>query len=107
MYLNKILPAIAVGSLVSYASVASAGCDQEFNGRYYEPLRLVDSLRAEKAGQMRVFAYDGSEFTAGQVQWMHGQMRLIDKACTQGDQATASRILTDVQELLKTHQRKS
>jgi hypothetical protein len=107
MYLNKMLPAIAVGFLVSYSSLASAGCGPEFNARYQEPLRLADSLRAEKPGQVRVFAYDGSEFTAGQVQWMHGQTRLIDKACAQGDEATASRVLADVQELLKAHQRRS
>jgi hypothetical protein len=107
MFSSKILPAITAGFLVSYASLAGAAADADFNGHYQESLRLVDSLRAEKPGQIRVFAYDGSEFTAGQAQWMHGQMRLIDKARAQGDQATASRILADVQEMIKSHQRRT
>src|SRR5579859_2306887 len=104
---NKMLPSLAMVLVVSCASVAAEGCDPQFSSRYHECLRLVDSLRADKAGQARVFAYDGSEFTAGQSQWLHGQMRLIDKACARGDQTTAERILADVQQLLQAHQRRS
>jgi hypothetical protein len=104
---SKILAAIAAGALASSASLAGTGCDPDFIGRYHECVRIVDSLRPDKAGQMRVFAYDGSEFTAGQSQWLHGRIRLIEKACGQGDQETASRLLDSVQEMLRAHQRKS
>jgi hypothetical protein len=107
MFSSKILAAVAVSVLTSAASLASTGCDPAFIGAYHECVRIVDSLRPDKAGQMRVFAYDGSEFTAGQSQWLHGQIRLIEKACEQGDQTTATRLLSGVQDMLKAHQRKS
>jgi hypothetical protein len=65
----------------------------------------VDSLKADKAGQARVFGSDGSVYTAGQAQWMHGQLRLIDAACARGDQAQAVRLLSAVNDLIKSHQR--
>jgi hypothetical protein len=39
-------------------------------------------VRPEKPGQARVYASDGSEFTAGQSQWMHGQVNRIGRACS-------------------------
>jgi hypothetical protein len=56
---------------------------------------------------MRVFASDGSEFNAGQAQWMKGRLRAVERACARGDQAEAAKILADVQELLKSHRRAS
>jgi hypothetical protein len=67
--------------------------------------RIVGSLRADKAGQMRVFASDGSEFTAGQAAWMKGQLKLVVEDCAGGNVADATRRLTDVQGLLKQHRR--
>ena len=67
---------------------------------------MVDSLRPDKAGQMRVFAVDGSEFTAGQALWMRGQLRKVARLCATGrpeDQEEAARILMEVHELLQTH----
>jgi hypothetical protein len=104
---SKILVAVAASMLAPSASFANGGCDPAFIGRYHDCVRIVDSLRPDKAGQMRVFAFDGSEFTAGQSQWLHGQLRLIEKACADGDQDTATRLLDGVQEMLQAHQRKS
>jgi hypothetical protein len=91
------------------ASYADGGCDKT-GSRYRNCVFLVDSLRPEKAGQMRVFAADGSEFNAGQVQWMKGQLRRFDRLCARGgpgDAAEAEKVLSDVEELLESHRRSS
>jgi len=67
--------------------------------------RIVDSLRPDKPGQMRVFASDGSEFTAGQALWMKGQLRSVLQACVQGDESSAASSLHGVTDLLHTHHR--
>ncbi|MGA2861814.1 MAG: hypothetical protein ABSF31_08630 [Steroidobacteraceae bacterium] len=89
--------------LVSSAYAAGAACDDKLTASLHECERIVGSLRPDKAGQMRVFASDGSEFTAGQAQWMKGQLQLIAKACAEGDAADASRHLAEVRELLNEH----
>jgi len=76
--------------------------------QYRDCVRLVESLRPEKAGQVRVFASDGSEFTAGQALWMQGQLRKVARLCASArpdDQIEATRILTEVRELLLSHHR--
>jgi hypothetical protein len=84
---------------------ASAGCDASFNEQYQASARIVDSLRPDKGGQARVFAVDGSEFTAGQVRWLQGELREIEEACVRGDQARAGQLLAGVRELLQSHHR--
>ena len=102
-----ILISVVVTFFASSALYAGEGCDPGFTQRYQEALRLADSLRPDKGGQMRVIAADGSEFTAGQARWMQGQLRLVDQACVHGDQAAAARLLNAVQQLLKTHHESS
>jgi hypothetical protein len=97
----------AVGWLTCATAFAGDGCDPGFANQFQQAERVVDSLRPDKPGQARVFATDGSEFTAGQSRWMKGQLRLIEQACARGDRAEATRLLAAVQELLKTHQRAS
>jgi hypothetical protein len=87
---------------------------QEFCGagsqQYNNCLRLVDSLRPDKGGQQRVYAADGSEFTAGQALWMRGQLRKVARLCATGqadDRQEAARILSEVSELLRSHHRDS
>lgn len=104
---KRIFISAVVSCLASWALHASEGCDAAFVAQYHDSLRLVDSLRPDKGGQMRVTAADGSEFTAGQVRWMQGQLRLVDEACVRNDPAAASRALSAVRELLKARQRKS
>ena len=98
----KILGCLLIPCVVSL-SHATEGCDASFTQRYHESERIVGSLRQDKGGQARVFAVDGSEFTAGQARWMLGQLHRVKEACMRGDQEQAARLLAEVQELLKSH----
>ena len=78
--------------------------------QYRQCAQIVDTLRPEKNGQARVFASDGSEFTAGQALWMQGQLRRVERLCSLGtteSQTEASTALAAVQDLLRSHQRTS
>jgi hypothetical protein len=88
-------------------SHAAEGCDASSAAQYHESVRIVESLRPDKGGQARVFAADGSEFTAGQARWMQGQLHKVEEACVRGDQARAAQLLAEVQELLRSHHRLS
>jgi hypothetical protein len=94
-----------LGSLYVMASSAPAhaGCSPPLNTEIASVERVVASLRPDKPGQMRVTAADGSEFTAGQAQWMKGQLRGIDRSCAQGDEATAVATLRTLQGMLHAH----
>jgi hypothetical protein len=96
---------LCITSLAPSAYAAGSECDDTLTTSLHQCERIVGSLRAEKAGQMRVFAFDGSEFTAGQAQWMKGQLRLVAKACDHGDTAEAGRRLAEVQQLISEHHR--
>lgn len=100
--LRRILFAATLGCLPLEVH-AGEGCDPSFMHQYQDSVHIVDSLRPEKAGQMRVHAIDGSQFTAGQSRWMQGQLRLVSEACARGDQITATRLMNDVQSLLKAY----
>lgn len=95
--------ALMLGSTAYAAN--TVGCDDKLTNALHECQRIVGSLRADKAGQMRVFASDGSEFTAEQAQWMKGELKLIAKACADGDADEAGRRLAEVQQLLNEHHR--
>jgi hypothetical protein len=107
MVSKKILIALTAGCLAASAGYGNESCDAGFNQQYHDSLRIVDSLRLDKPGQMRVFASDGSEFTGGQTLWMRGQLRHVDRACAGGDQVGAARLLRGVQELVTARQRYS
>jgi hypothetical protein len=104
---------VLVGSaalLIGTACQAAMGCDAPAQQQYRDAARIVDSLRPEKPGQMRVFAADGSEFNAGQANWMKARLRKYARLCEHGspeDLAEAAKILAEVQDLLKSHQRQS
>jgi hypothetical protein len=101
----RIVLPLVIACLATSAVYAGTGCDETLTQSFHECVRIVDSLRPDKGGQARVFASNGTEFTAGQAQWMKGQLNLVDKACARGDQAEAARLLTEVQELIKAHSR--
>jgi len=103
---SKFLCCIVVLYAVSLAHAAE-GCDASFTRQYRDCTRIVASLRPDKGGQARVFAPDGSEFTAGQARWMQGQLHKIEESCERGDQVRAAQLLTELQELLKSHHRAS
>jgi hypothetical protein len=100
---KKVRIPLVVACIVSPLLHAGESCETELTRKW----RIVDVLRPDKPGQMRVFAADGSEFTAGQVMWMKGQLRLAEQACARGDQADATRLLTEVRDLVEAHRRAS
>jgi hypothetical protein len=57
--------------------------------------RLVDSLHPDKPVQMRVFAPDGSELTAGQGHWIRSRLRRFLRPGP-ADAADAAAVLPDV-----------
>ena len=57
------------------SKLAHGNCSPIFTKEYASAERIVDSLRPDKPGQMRVYAYDGSEYSAGESLWMKGQLR--------------------------------
>jgi hypothetical protein len=98
-------------SMISIASIAATSvcwaegtCDPAMMQQYRECAHVVGSLRPEKAGQARVFAYDGSEYTGGQALWLQGQLRRFERLCASDSPAAkteATRVLVDVETLLK------
>ena len=103
--LRKILLGLAF-SLFAAAAYADASCDTDLMARYRHSQTIADSLRPDKGAQVRVFASDGSVFTAGQAQWMQGQLRSYERLCahaTDVDRAEAAKVLAGVEELLRSH----
>ena len=100
---------LAAAAVVSVGpAFAAPSCDAVFMQQYRQCAQIVDTLRPEKSGQARVFASDGSEFTAGQALWMQGQLRKIERLCSLGtseSQAEATTALMAGQDLLRSHQR--
>jgi hypothetical protein len=94
---------VASTYLLASPTLTYANCSTTFTGQFAGAERIVDSLRPDKPGQMRVFASDGSEFTAGQALWMKGQLRSVLQACVQGDEVSAASSLHGVTDLLHTH----
>ena len=106
--LARVVISAATMFLLAGAAYAGSPCDGPSEQQYRECVRLVDSLRPDKAGQARVFAVDGSEFTAGQAQWMRGQLRKVERLCASAapaDQAEAERVLAEVRELIVSRHR--
>jgi hypothetical protein len=107
--LRKILLGVTL-SFFAAGAYANTGCDSALMARYRQSAVIVDSLRPDKGGQARVFAVDGSVFTAGQAMWMQGQLRRFERLCAQTadtDGAEATKVLVGVEELLKSHHRLS
>lgn len=106
--LRKILLGVTL-SLFAAGAYANTGCDA-LMARYRQSALIVESLRPDKGGQARVFAVDGSVFTAGQAQWMQGQLRRFERLCgrtADTDRAEATKVLAGVEDLLKSHHRPS
>ena len=78
--------------------------------QYRDCVRLVESLRPRKE-QVRCVLFrplTAPRFTAGQALWMQGQLRKVARLCASArpdDQIEATRILTEVRELLLSHHR--
>ena len=94
------------GALAASASSTAAPCAPTLTRQYLQVASLVDSLRPDKPSQMRVFAFDGTELTAGQAHWMQGQLRHFERLCTSAEASDPARVLAEVQELVSSHQRR-
>jgi hypothetical protein len=92
---------IFVVGMAVLSQPASAGCDAALTASLDQAQRLADSLRVDKPSLARVFAADGSEFTAGQALWLKGQLREVRRACALSQQPSATARLGPVQELIK------
>jgi hypothetical protein len=106
----RVVVSAAAICLLAGTAYAGVPCDGPSAQQYRECVRLVDSLRPDKAGQARVFAFDGSEFTAGQAQWMRGQLHKVERLCASAapaDQAEAERVLAEVRGLIVSRHRGS
>jgi hypothetical protein len=102
---TALFSAVASTYLLASSTLTYAGCSTTLTEQFAGADRIVDSLRPDKPGQMRVFASDGSEFTAGQALWMRGQLRSVLQACVQGDEVSAASSLHGVSDLLRAHHR--
>jgi hypothetical protein len=102
--LSKIVLGVTL-SLLAANAYADTGCGDTLMARYRQSALIVDSLRPDKGGQARVFAVDGSIFTAGQAQWMQGQLRKFERLCgrANADPAEAAKVLAAIEGLLKSH----
>jgi hypothetical protein len=85
------------------STLVHADCSPMLSKQYANAQRIVDSLKPDKPGQVRVFASDGSEYTAGQALWMKGQLRSVLQACAQADETAAAAGLHGVTDLLSSH----
>ena len=90
-------------SLTALEANAGTGCDVGVNAQLQGADRLVESIRSDKPGQARVFAADGSEYTAAAARWMSAELGIANRACARGDSATAIRRVDAVRNLLKAH----
>ena len=76
---TALFSVVASTYLLASSTLTYASCSTTFTDKFAGADRIVDSLRPDKPGQMRVSASDGSEFTAGQALWMKGQLRSADE----------------------------
>jgi hypothetical protein len=102
---TALFSVIASTYLLASSTLTYASCSTTFTEKFAGADRIVDSLRPDKPGQMRVFASDGSEFTAGQALWMKGQLRSVLQVCARGDEVSAASSLHGVTDLLSAHHR--
>jgi hypothetical protein len=103
---RKVVIAMVIAASGGSTAYADSGCDGSLMREVRAGEHIVDSLRPDKPGQYRVYAIDGSEFTAGQSQWMHGQLNKIGRACVRGQTAEAARRLLEVQRLIQARARR-
>ncbi len=97
------LVAVIALTAASLGAHAASGCDSETTASLRDASQQLASLREDKPGQMRVFAADGAEFSAGTVRWMRAGLRGAARACARGDANVAAARLTAVAEELRAH----
>jgi hypothetical protein len=103
----RILSIVASTALLAQSNLAQANCSPTLTDHFSNVQQIVDSVRPDKPGQLRVVASDGLVFTSAEAHWMNAQMRLVQKDCAQGDETAANKALGKVDNLLRAHKRAS
>ena len=99
------LPLSVLFLLVCPTAHAHGGCDPGLSAELATLQRFAHSVPVDKPGLARVYAADGTEFTAGQALWMKGQVREVEAACARGDRADAAQRLDAVSALVQERHR--
>jgi len=99
--------AFASAGFLALSNLAQATCSPTLIEHFSSVQRIVDSVRPDKPGQVRVVASDGLVFTSAEAHWMSAQMRLVQKDCAQGDEAAAEKTLREVNNLISARKRTS
>lgn len=99
----SVVAILAMNFLVPASARADGNCDSALSSRLDAFEHLADSIRVDKPGLARVYARDGTEFSAGQALWMKGQLREVSAACTRGDRGDATKRVDAVAQLLQAH----
>src|SRR3979490_660332 len=94
---------VASTAILALSNLAQANCSPTLTEHISSVQRIVDSVRPDKPGQVRVVASDGSVFTSAEAHWMTAQLRLVQKNCAQRDEAAADKALREVNNLLSAH----
>ena len=103
--LSKLQFFLYASLLASATAQADIPCDSTLSASIHQTQRVVDSIRVDKPGLARVYAANGSEFTAGQALWMKARMREVEATCARGADDTAAQRLAPIQALLTAHSR--
>jgi hypothetical protein len=98
---NRGFVVAATLSALGFQSIAAAQCAPPVQASLDSVARRVLALRLDKPAQARVFAADGSEYTAAAVHLMHTALRHAETACERGDALEAGRQLEDLGDLLR------
>jgi hypothetical protein len=98
---------VASTAILALSNLAQANCSPTLTEHISSVQRIVDSVRPDKPGQVRVVASDGSVFTSAEAHWMNAQLRLVQKNCAQRDEAAADKALREVNNFLSAHKRAS
>lgn len=93
--------------LLALSNLAQATCSATLTEHFSSVQRIVDSVRPDKPGQLRVVASDGLVFTSAEAHWMNAQLRLVQKDCARGDEAAAEKALREVNNLFSARKRTS
>lgn len=98
--------ALALGLLGYGTGAAAEDCDPALLSSMRDAQRLVAPMRADKPGQARVFAADGSEYPAGVVRWMTAELLAAEQNCRDGKSADAETHVAGVEATLTAHARR-
>lgn len=96
-----LLPAVL--SVVVVSSAFATANDPALLRTLRQTERIVNSLQLNKPSQMRVFAFDGTEYTGAEAVWLKNHLRAAQNALANSDSKMAAQQLQAVVSTLKSH----